>query len=575
VEQAARNRQQLRALLTSINDNFPLPRGGSDYDSMLYYDQLRVYKDTLLEQVIQTGIETENANRMLEAVARAIDNLLEPVETDQTPQPAVDRQPKSAGSQSNSSDPFTAIFAGVLLQDIAQVRAACGKLSEYLQSQTFLYVPLTRGGDPEAIVKTRSLQFAMLDLMRHLPALGLITETYDLIGNALAMERENTVGNGAVTEFDELFEVAFTSMVHTLIDSTRQYKTGRIEGLQASGKDKSKLKAAKIQEEAETLLFQCTERLVEAMLAVWLDHSQTLRISVLEKVRDANSWGRLVEFIQTYGDDLFTQQFLHLGNVRAILHQGVDQWLQQLRESPDVPDWRLLDEIDDRLLMPKAIRYLSVVLEAVLENYNEYRDYNSTTTQSDRGSCLYMFLDFLRLRSRYDRICWNLKPVIWAHSIFVNSQENNVARRWRRSLNERLANEAEKYLTMLERLRQKYSMRIESVGRRLEGKFGHQMQIDRLCSLVAPAMENPQSPESQRKFELLRLQSQTFIESTNGVGIDLPAWLAALEDEVDQFQILSRFRFSDKDPPQPATVKISISELQAQLKKLPGRPLFE
>ena len=59
------------------------------------------------------------------------------------------------------------------------------------------------------------------------------------------------------------------------------------------------------------------------------------------------------------------------------------------------------------------------MLESIVENYGEYRDYNSTTTQSDRGELLYMLLDFLRLRTRYDRVCWNLKPVVLAHEILV------------------------------------------------------------------------------------------------------------------------------------------------------------
>jgi hypothetical protein len=558
LQQAEKNRVQLQALLNSIQQNFSLPRGASDFESILHYDQLRFYKDTLLEQAIHTTIETENAHRMLQAMGRSIDILLEGVET-----------PLAAGSQdtrSIGSDPFVPIFAAILLQDIDAVKESCQKLSDVLMAQPFLYVPVGKGGDPEAIVKTRSLQIAMLDLARHLPALGLFTETYRLVNTTLFMERKDSVGSGAVTEFDELFEVAFTSMVHTLIESTNQFKSER----KAEG-NKPELAIT----EGENLLFSCTERLVEAMLAIWLDHSQTLRISVLEKVRDTNSWERLVDFIQTYGEGIFTQQFLHRYNIRGILHQGVENWLEQLQEASSGPDWRLLDEIHDRLQKSKAVRYLTVVLEAVLENYNEYLDYNSTTTQSDHGNYLFMFLDFLRLRSRYDRICWNLKPVIWAHSIFVNNQENNVARRWRRSLNERLASEAEKYLTLLDRLRQKYSMRMESIGRRLEGRFGHQMQIDRLCALVAPAMQSPETTASQRKFELLRQQAQTFAESTNGVGVDLPAWLAALENEVDQFQILARFKEDEKDPPLPPPIQVPISQLQMQLLELPGRPLFE
>ena len=40
-------------------------------------------------------------------------------------------------------------------------------------------------------------------------------------------------------------------------------------------------------------------------------------------------------------------------------------------------------------------------------------------------------LDFLRLRTKYDRVCWNLKPVIWAHEILVRRGVNDAAKMWR------------------------------------------------------------------------------------------------------------------------------------------------
>ncbi len=67
----------------------------------------------------------------------------------------------------------------------------------------------------------------------------------------------------------------------------------------------------------------------------------------------------------------------------------------------------LIDAIDASMITEEAaVNLLSVVLEAVIDHNAEYRDYNSTTTQSDRGEMLYMLLDFLRLRVRYDRVCW-------------------------------------------------------------------------------------------------------------------------------------------------------------------------
>ena len=55
-----------------------------------------------------------------------------------------------------------------------------------------------------------------------------------------------------------------------------------------------------------------------------------------------------------------------------------------------------------------AVRLLQVVLEAVVENYEEYKDYNASAAQSDYGENLYALLDFLRLKAAYEH---TLDPV--------------------------------------------------------------------------------------------------------------------------------------------------------------------
>ena len=64
----------------------------------------------------------------------------------------------------------------------------------------------------------------------------------------------------------------------------------------------------------------------------------------------------MVAFIQTYGRGLFTQQFLHLGNIRGILHQGVDRWLTEVQKSGAAVDLRLFDELELALPREKAVR---------------------------------------------------------------------------------------------------------------------------------------------------------------------------------------------------------------------------
>lgn len=578
VKQATNNRGKLIELLDSIN-RYSLPTTGSDHDAMLLYDQHRLYKDSLLEQAINTCIETENAIRMLVAVIQAVDHLVDGMPLspqpdaaeqsspdsasptpDETADHRADKKPASIASYANGGAPVACVYSALLMQNPKLVIDNFPALTEHLHNQSLLYVPLSKGGDPAAIVSARVVQTAILDLLRRLPMLGLMGETYELTQTALAMERNNPIGRGAVTEFDEIFEVAYSSMVHALVKSTVQLKAQRKQ----EGREK-----AEIKDESQTVLFECIEMLTETMLMLWLDHSRTLRLSVLEKVHDKRSWERIVEFIEAYGNGLFTQQFLHLGNIRAILHQGVEHWLTQVQQSPSLPDLRLFDELGQVLPRQKAVRYLTLVLESVIENYNEYRDYNTTTTQSDSGESLFMFLDFLRLRSRYDRVCWNLKPVVWAHRILVNDQENGVARMWRRSLTQRVGPEAEKYLAMLKRLQSKYSIQMSSVARRLEGRFGHQMQIDRLKALVAPAMKDPNNRKSARVFELLQHEAQAFSRTTMGVGVDLPAWLAELENEVQIH--LSPFRMPEPTEPSTEALTPPIAELREQLEKLPKR----
>lgn len=565
VKQATRNQEKLIRLLETVNRH-PINAHGSDHDAMLLYDQHRLYKDSLLDQTINTCIETENAIRMLVAVLQSVDHLVDdkPLALIPGAEGANDADSiESIVSYFNGGASVVSVYAALLMQNPELVIENFSDLTEYLNNQSLLYVPLSKGGDPAEIVRARVVQTAILDLLRRMPTLGLLVETHELTRTALAMERNNPIGRGAVTEFDEVFEVAYTSMVHSLVQSTSKLKQQR--------EQEGELTKNEVTKEAQTVLFDCIEMLTESMLILWLEHSKTLRLSVLEKVHDKASWEKLVQFIQEYGNGLFTQQFLHLANIRAILHQGVEQWLIQVQESPTRPDLQLFDELGHVLPRQKAARYLTLVLESVIENYNEYRDYNTTTTQSDSGNSLYMFLDFLRLRSRYDRVCWNLKPVVWAHRILVNDQENAVARMWRRSLTERVGPEAEKYLTMLEKLRDKYSIRMASVGRRLEGRFGHQMQIDRLKALVAPAMRNPGSIASERAFELLTYEARAFSRTTMGVGIDLPAWLAALENEVHQNLVQHRLQVNPHSqlPPEPMT--LPIAQLREQLEKLPRR----
>ncbi len=321
---------------------------------------------------------------------------------------------------------------------------------------------------------------------------------------------------------------------------------------------------------ADTLI-PMLERLTETMLGSWLAHSQTLRLSPLEMVTDPKKWEQLVQFIKKYGDPIFTQMFLQLGNVRAILHQGVAPWLQRAMEDGDdhLCDTRLFEDLESGALqVAEAERWMTLVYESLIDHHAEYLDYNSTTTQSDRGDLVYMFLDFLRLRVRYERIAWNLKPVMWAHEVLVRSGLEKAAMMWRRSLSERIGTEAEIYVKRLRELQTNYAMRMPTVADRILERFVQPMTIDRMRALVGPAMRDAEANRESHAFELLEQEAELLTRHPTGVGLDVPAWLDALEEEVEE---LAKRRNSSEIDPQSlmtiAIVPLSVDDLSEQLAK--------
>ena len=555
IDQAILNRDRLIDLLKSVN-LYSLPHSGVDSESMLNYDRQRLYKESLMQQIVQSCVQIENAIRMLGAVILAIDNLLDGRPLEQVDARLADQRP------------VISVFAAVLLQRPSMVVDLFPTLDDYLQHQRLLYIPLSRGGNPADLVQFRTIQSAMRDLLGCLPGLGLLVETYELTETAMSMERNWPIDQGAVTEFDELFRVAYTSMVKAIIDTAQRSRRppsaekavkGKARGNRTNGPD-------------DRLLFQCVEDLTESMLVVWLEHSRTLRLSVLEKVAERGAWQPLVKFIQTYGKDLFTQEFLQLSNIRAILHQGVDAWLFRMQSSDLETHPKILEDIGTAIQHRRAVAYLTLVLEAIIENYGRYRDYNATTTQSDRGEMLYVLLDFLRIERRYDRISWHLKPVVWAHQMLVRSGETGVAKSWRRSLSERVDAEASKYLTKLKKLREKYSVQMASIGRHLEGRFVQPLYVDRLISLVEPAMKSIDRQDAANAFELLQQDCEVFAKASTGVGVELPEWLAALEEEIDNVELPTRLQDNPIVAiPMVAPIHIPVDKLIEQLKMLPRR----
>ncbi|MEN0110171.1 MAG: hypothetical protein AAF805_05570 [Planctomycetota bacterium] len=518
---------QLAQLLDAVHGH-PIAKPRSDHESMVEYDRLRSLKESIVEGVIESCVETADAARLLRAASAVI------VED----APPVDGAPSYAPGLAGAA---RGMLRAVLRGDARGAREHWPRLRAALAREELLYVPLSRGGEPRKIVRARALHRLLSDLLAWLPRLGMIREACELLDAAQQMETDHPVGRGAVTEYDRLFEAGYAAVVRCLVTSSETW--GPDDESPPDGDDALDPPPGG----ADAMLVDALQTLTESQLQRWLAHSKTVRLSVVERLADSHEWERFVRFVQRYGADLFTQRFLTLSNLRAILHQRVPDWVDDLCDDPPEDAPRVIEALEAGLPRDETVRALTVAIEAVVENYDVYRDYNATTTQSDHGEMLHALVDFLRLKNGYDRVAWNLKPVSLAHRILVRNGRPAAAALWRRAVEQRTREAADHQLAGLATLGERYGMRLASVSQRLGERFVRPLAIDRLRSHVLGAMGDGRDAEGA--FLAIRAEVAALLDEAGGAGLDAPDWVEALEDEVDSVQQSLRRGESGRDDP--------------------------
>ena len=115
------------------------------------------------------------------------------------------------------------------------------------------------------------------------------------------------------------------------------------------------------------MLVDALQELTETQLHRWLTHSRTLRLSIVERLEPEDDWRSFVTFIERYGADVFTQKFLNLGNLRAILHQRVAVWLSNLELDPEAEELKLVREMEGGRVQERLRRDAADVRTAAAE----------------------------------------------------------------------------------------------------------------------------------------------------------------------------------------------------------------
>ncbi|MGE0607261.1 MAG: hypothetical protein AB7O62_09225 [Pirellulales bacterium] len=534
------NRQQLHVLLQDVSA-YRIPDPSSDHDSLVEYDRRVRVKESVLESVTQAFAEACDSARHIQAALG---------------------HPRQAASPEPWEESAVAALRGILRGDAGAARGAFTGFLAALKDEPLLYVPLVRQSDPTRTARTKSLLSALRPLLRGLPRLGLLRETCQLIDAAQQSEVDHPLGPGAVTEFDRLFDLGARSLVEAIALS--------LSPAPASSTELSSPTAEvppPAGPHADADLIDCLETLTQGLLKRWLAHSNNLRLSALERVSDDTRWSEVVKFVEQHGRELFNPRFFNPGNLRAILQQGADAWLRKLEADAD-PQGPVLfvESLSQPGERDRAATHLRLIMEALLENYSEFRDYNTTTMQSDRGELLHLFLDFLRIKTSYDRVVWNLHPILLVHEVLVRQGLHQAAERWRRTLAERTAEIADKHVQAVADLTRRSGIRLSTVADRVQERFLRPLVIARLKALVRPAIEEARFGKEPQAFEALEQELQELAQHPSGAGLDVPDWIRALQVETSK---AGTFGQEQREPDDgrvlPPPVRLTLEEIQRQL----------
>ena len=273
---------------------------------------------------------------------------------------------------------------------------------------------------------------------------------------------------------------------------------------------------------------------------------------------------------------MFGARFMTLANLRGVLHRGVGAWLDYLRQEADpLRPVRLAADLGRTLPREDAERRLELVLRAVIENYEEYKDYNATTSQSDYGENLHVLLDFLRLKVAYERNAWEFRPLVLAHEVLARRGRRGAAVLWERSFTQLTGGLARQYLERLAALESSRGVRLNTVGDRLNERFVKPLALDRLRALIEPAIREGRDGGPAPSFAKLQEELRSYTATPTGVGLDVPAWLRSLEAEVHRVHAtrstLAVLAEALYRVPRRA---LSLDELKRQLEEWDRRPLL-
>ena len=421
----------------------------------------------------------------------------------------------------------------ILLEQLDIVRRKLPQLLENLSKKPLLYAPLENGGDPQSIVTAKNRQAVLEFLLHHLPRLGLFRETWHVLGTAYSMEKNRSPAGVAITEFDRLFHHAVSETVERLVPAIRSWEPA------ISNED----------------ILTIVDQVLSHYMSFWRRHSETMRLSAVESIESESDWEDIEDFINKYGEDLFHSRQLNLSHIRVVLHHGVDLFLEHLSEHQDpLHPLELIEALNSgECDYDEATHCIEMLYRVIVDKFDRFLEYNTTTIQSDYGNKLFSFLEFLRLESQYDRNAWLFSPLEITHQALCTLGETELAYLWEEQCREETQEIAEEHLASLKELEQQYGMRLPSVRDRLQERFVKPMAVNRMIGLVPRAMQEvnaasslqSKSQDSSSAFQALEEEIDAYLVQVCGSGIEIPPWLRQVQQKVEDELELQSDRIVD------------------------------
>jgi hypothetical protein len=498
LNRARKNYQGLLALMDAIHDH-PIPEPSGAHDALVEFDRRRGLKEQLLESVLSACLDTAFAVGALHGALA----------------PAGEADLHGEGKRPAWEPVLLRLEQALWQGDAAAARDLVPRFIEDFRHEPLLFTPLSDGGHPRQVLRASLAQMILRALLANLPRLGLLRQTFDLLHTAWQMEEAQSDLKGRrATEFPRLFRAGHQAVVEAVLDSAERETPAPGEGE----------------------LVRVLDLVTEPFRALWRQHSRRFSVSILQAVADEPEWSALRDFVRRYGNDLFHARFMTLGNLRGILRRGAGAYLDYLADNPDpLHPLRLMEELDVHVARQEAERRMQVVVQAVVENFEEFRDYKTTAAQSDYGENLHTLLDFLRLKAGYERHAWLLRPLALVHEVLARRQ-STAAPLWQEKVTQATQELAEQHLRLLAHLEQAHGMHLRTVADRVQERFVRPLALDRVCAMIEPAMDEARRGGPGEAFARLEQELEDYAQTTTGAGLDVPQWLRRLEGEVYRVQ---------------------------------------